>query len=168
MSKPFIKCGFYALLFTLVWTLLEHVLGYNTTNHEVGQFTRMIGGFAYYLFIILAVYQTRKQQGSLRFVQGLKAGSGTAFIYSIGVSVIYCVYGELINTQYKPTLMAFERAKMVANNTPAGEIETQMKMVDLSTGGSVTSYLGLFCFMFIVGFVVSLIAALIFQRKPRA
>jgi hypothetical protein len=37
MKSPAIKYGVYALLFTLVWTIIEHVLGYNTTNHETGK-----------------------------------------------------------------------------------------------------------------------------------
>lgn len=167
MKSPAVRSGVYALVFTLIWTLLEHVLGYNTTKHDVGQYTRMIGGFVFYVFVFIAVYKTRAQQGSLSFGQGIKAGSVTSLIYSIGVVAIYSIYGEVINKQFKPTLLAFERSQLVASGAPADVIDAKIKILDLQTGGSVMSYVFLFVFMFLGGVVCSVIASLIFQRKAK-
>jgi hypothetical protein len=167
MKNPAVKYGVYALLFTLVWTIIEHFLGYNTTNHQTGQYARMLGAFVYYALVFVAIFQTRKQQGSLTFGQGLKAGMTVAVIYGVGVVVIYSIYGELINTQFKPTLMEFERAKLVAKNAPPDVIDASMKMIDISSGGSVLSYCFLLILMLVFGFVCSLIGSLIFKRSPR-
>ncbi|NCI49160.1 DUF4199 domain-containing protein [Sediminibacterium roseum] len=164
MKTPAVKFGVYALLFTLVWTVIEHVLGYNTTNHETGQYARMLGALVYYVLIFVAIYQTRKQQGALSFGQGVKAGMTVAVIYSIGVVIIYSIYGEVINTQFKPTLMEFERAKITATGASQQVIDAHLKMVDMSSGGSVLSYCFLFVLMMGFGLVLSLIGSAIFRR----
>jgi hypothetical protein len=168
MKNPGVKYGVLALVITIVWTFIEHFLGYNTTNHETGQYARMVGAFVFYILIFVAIYQARKQQnGFLSFGQGFKVGATVSIIYSLGCCALYALYGELINTQYKPTLMAFERAKLVATNASATEIDAKMKEVDMTSGGSVLSYVFLVVFMFLIGCVVSAVAALIFKRKAK-
>jgi len=162
MKTPAVKWGVYALLFTFVWTLIEHFAGWNTTNHQTGQYARMVGAYVFYLFIIIAIFQQRAQQtGSLTFGQGMKTGAIVSLIYSLGVTVWYCLYGEVINKQFKPTLVAFEKAKLDAAHASADAVAAKMKEVDMTTGGSVMSYVFLFVFMFIGGIIISLLASLI-------
>jgi len=169
MRNPAVRIGILALVITIVWTMMEHIVGYNTTNHEAGQYARMVGSLVFWILIFVAVYQRRKQQGGvMSFGQGFATGIGVSAIYSLGCCVWYALYGEVINTQFKPTLMAFERAKLEAEHLSADVIATKMKQVDLSTGGSVLSYVFLVVFMFLMGAVLSVIAALIFQRKKKA
>ena len=162
------KYGWAALIITFVWTLIEHFAGLNTTNHEAGQYARMVGSFVYWILIFVAIYQRRKQQGGvLSFGQGFSTGVIVSAIYSIGCCIWYAIYGELINKQYKPSLMAFERAKLEAAHATPDMIAAKMKEVDMSSGGSAMSYVLLVVFMFVASCVVSTIAALIFQRKPK-
>jgi hypothetical protein len=169
MNKTAVRYGVFALVFTIIWTMMEHIVGFNTTNHEAGQYARMVGAIVFWAMIFVAIYQRRKQQGGLiSFGQGFGTGAGVSIIYSLGCCVWYALYGEVINTQFKPTLMAFERAKLEAAHISADLIEAKMKQVDMTTGGSVLSYVFLIVFMFLLGAVVSVIAALIFQRKKKA
>ena len=168
MKNIAVKYGVYALIITVIWTLIEHFLGYNTTNHETGQYARMIGSFVFWLMIIFGIAAVRKQQGNvMTFGQGFKAGSTISVIYALGVSIWYAIYGEVINTQYKPTLMAFERSKLDAVHASPDIIAAKMKEVDLSTGGSVISYVFLFIFMSISGIVIAAITSLLLKRKSR-
>ncbi|MES2374552.1 MAG: DUF4199 domain-containing protein [Bacteroidota bacterium] len=168
MKNTAVKYGVYAFIITIIWTSIEHVLGYNTTNHETGQYARMVGAFVYWLMIIIAIYATRKEQGGLlSFGQGMKVTATIAFIYSLGVTILYCLYGEVINTQFKPTLMAFERAQLEAAHATPEAIAEKMKQVDLQTGGSVVSYLFLFAFMFVGGMAIGLITSLIMKRSRK-
>jgi hypothetical protein len=166
MKTPAVKYGFITLIITIVWTMIEHVLGYNTTKHEIGQYARMVGAVIFYITVFMAVYATRKQQGgSLTFGEGFKAGAIVTVIYSLGVAVWYALYGEVINTQYKPTLLAFERAKLEAAHATPEAIAAKLKEVDMTSGGTVMSYLFLIFFMSLFGFVLTIIASLIFKRK---
>lgn len=166
MKKISIRFACYALAFTIIWIAGEHVLGFNTTNHAVGEITRGIEGFVFYLFVLRSIHLLRKEKGYLAFTQGLQSGCITTLIYSIGAVGIYSLYGEIINPLYKPTLMAFERARLIADAAPQAFIDGKMKIIDLKTGGSVMSYVFLFIITFLGGFVFSTIGALLFQRKP--
>jgi hypothetical protein len=155
-------------IFTVIWTLLEHVAGFNTTNHAVGQYTRGVTAFLYYGTVALAIWKLRKQQdNSLTFAQGMKTGCLTAGIYSVLVTLWFALYAEVINTQYKPTLMAYERRKLQAANFSHENVEAKMKQLDMMTGGTVVSYLMLFGFMALFGVIVSLIASFAMKRRRR-
>jgi hypothetical protein len=169
MKNPAVKYGVYALGFSIIWTIIEHVLGYNTTNHETGQYARMLGSIVYFILVVVAIFAVRKQQnGSLTFGEGFKTGSSVSLIYSAGITVWYALYGEVINTQFKPTLMAFERAKLEAAHATPDIIAAKMKEVDMSSGGSAFSYSLLFVFMLLFGIVIAAIASLILRRTKKS
>jgi hypothetical protein len=74
----------------------------------------------------------------------------------------------VINPQYQPTLIAFERSKLEAVHATPEQIADKLQQVQMQSGGSITSYLLLFCFMFIFGFAVAVIASLVLKRKSDA
>ena len=169
MKNPAVKYGVYALLISIIWTIIEHILGYNTTNHETGQYARMLGSIVYFILVIVAIFAVRKQQnGSLTFSEGFKTGSRVSLIYSAGITVWYALYGEVINTQFKPTLMAFEKSKLEAAHATPEVIAAKMKEVDMSSGGSAFSYSLLFVFMLLFGIVIAAIASLILRRTKKS
>jgi hypothetical protein len=156
-----------AVVVTIIWTLIEHFLGYNTTDHETGQYTRILTTFFYWACIIAAIYETRKKQGGvLSFKNGINTGAMVALGYSAVIAVWFAFYAEVINTAYKPTLMAFEKNKLVAKGASPEKIAEKMKEVDMTSGGSVVSYI-LFVFMAVFGIGIALIASLILQKRPR-
>jgi hypothetical protein len=166
MKNTAVKFGVYALIITIIWTIIEHFLGYNTTNHETGQYARMLGAIVYYILVVLAIFAVRKQQAnSLTFGEGLKTGTTVSVVYSAGVSFWYALYGEVINTQYKPTLLAFYRNKLEVEHATPEKIATEMKQMDLSSGGSLLSYVLLFVFMSLFGVIIAALASLILRRK---
>ena len=168
MKNPAFKYGVYALIISIIWTIIEHVLGYNTTNHETGQYARMLGAIVYYILVVVAIFAVRKQQGSLTFGEGFKTGAIVSLTYGVGITIWYALYGEVINTQFKPTLMAFERAKLEAAHATSDAIAAKMKEVDMSSGGSALSYVLLFVFMTLFGVVIAAIASLILRRRKKA
>jgi len=161
-----VKYALIVFVITVIWTMIEHVLGYNTTNHEVGQYTRMLAAFVFYFFIILAVWQVRrKQNNQLSFTDGLRTGAILSGIYAALVTVWYAIYAELINPQYQSSMMDFERKKMIAAKLSEQQMAEKLKEVELSSGGSVASYVLLFLFMFLFGVVIAFITTLLLKRK---
>ena len=131
MNRIAIKYAFILLIITIIWTLIEHVLGYNTTKHEIGQYTRLIIAFVYYAFVALVIVRVRKQKrGSLTFAEGLKAGTITALTYSFLVTGWYALYAEVINKQFQPTLLAFERHRLEAAHATPEQIADKLKDVE--------------------------------------
>jgi hypothetical protein len=166
MKNTGVRYGIIAFAITVIWTIVEHFQGWNTTNHETGQYARMLGAFIFYFLVILSIYARRKRKGGqLSFGEGFTTGATVSLIYALGCVVLYSLYGELINTQYKPTLMAFERSKLEAAHATPEAIATKMKQIDLSSGGSILSYVLLFVFMFVVGCIIAAITALVLKRS---
>jgi hypothetical protein len=166
MKDPVIRFTTIALVITIAWTLIEHFLGYNTIHHEVGQYTRMLTAIFFYVCVALAVWVKRKQQANqLIFKQGFKTGALVSLYYSIGVTIWFALYAEVINKDYQPTLLAFTRKELEAKHLPPEVIAAKLKEVEMSSGGSVVSYLLLFVFMALFGLIVAVIASAIMKKK---
>src|ERR1043165_1598221 len=163
-----IRYAIVIFIITVAWTLLEHFLGFNTTRHEIGQYTRQVTAFAYYATVVMAIGRVRKDQGKLlTFGQGMQTGLYCCLTYSVLVTLWFALYAEVINPQFQSTLLAFTRRKMEASFKTPEQIEKVLKMERLSSGGSVASYLMLFGFMLAFGLMVSAIASAIMRKGSR-
>lgn len=163
-----IRIALIAFVFSVLWTLMEHFMGFNTTNHQAGQYTRLVPAFVFYFSVGLAVWQKRKQQGnSLRFIEGFRHGAGVALLYAVLVTAWFAFYAEVINPDFQPSLMAFERSRIPASATPE-EAASKMREVALTSGGSVQSYLILFGFLAMFGMAVAALASLLLKKRRRA
>jgi len=162
------KYALIAFVFAVIWTMIEHYLGYNTIRHEIGQYTRMLSAFVFYFYVILAVWQVRrKQNNELSFSDGLRTGAILSGLYSVLIAIWYAIYGEIINTKYQSSLMDFERNKMIAAKLSEKQMADKLDQVRMSSGGSVASYILLIVFMFLFGVVIAFITTLILKRKKK-
>jgi hypothetical protein len=165
MIKIIIKYTLIAFVITVIWTLIEHVLGYNTTRHDIGQYTRVITTFLYWGLVVAAIIEVKNKSGNkINFKTALNTGLGVAFGYSFLVTLWFALYAEVINTQYQPTLLAFERNKLLAAGASAEKISAKLKEVELTSGGSVMSYLLLFVYMALFGVGIAVVTSLFVQR----
>ncbi len=115
--------GFAAL--TVAYTMVEHVLGFNSVNHEVGQYTRLAG----IVFPVAAVYlgirsrRAQRADGSpFTFVSGLRTGFIVALVLSVITALWFLLYGNVINPEFLGTLLEFEKDRMIAAGTPEAEV----------------------------------------------
>lgn len=161
----------YALIvfaISVLWTLTEHFLGFNTTRHDIGQYTRQIPAFIFYGSIFFAVGQLRKsQQNVLRYGQGILLGLKLTLIYSSLLTIWYALYAEVINKQFQSSLLAFREAQYAQNGGSADKLAEQLRIDTLSSGGSLGSYVLLFAILLLFGLTVSVIASLALRKKPK-
>jgi hypothetical protein len=166
MKYPAVRMALLAITFTLVWTLFEHFMGYNTNRHDIGQFTRLVPAFVFYYFVFKAVWLQRKQDGGvLDFAMGLKIGAATAVLYGLLAAVWFAAYAEIINPKYASTLKTFELNKLESTHAGPDQVASKLKELELSSGGSFLSYFLLFVFMTFFGCAVALVAAFLLKRK---
>lgn len=161
----------YALIvfaISVAWTLTEHVLGFNTTRHDIGQYTRQIPAFIFYGSIVLAIWNLRKsQQNVLRYGQGILLGLKLTLIYSCLLTFWYALYAEVINKQFQTTLLEFRRAQYAQSGASADNLAEQLRIDTLSSGGSLGSYVLLITILILFGLTVSVIASLALRKKPK-
>lgn len=166
MNKAVRKYLVISVAFAMIWILIEHVLGYNTTRHDIGQFTRNATMLVCWVTIFLAIRETRKSQGNiLSFGNGMKTGIALTVLYSMAFVLIILLYVQFINPDFYATYKTFTLNQLTAANATPKQIQEAMKEVDMSYDGSPQSYALLFLFSSIFGTVLSLIASLIYRTK---
>lgn len=110
----------YGLLFAgivMVYVMIEHVLGFNTTRHDIGQYTRLMGVIVPILGIFFGIRKRRKI-AAMTFAQGVKTGFWIAFIQTTLTTLWFLLYSEVINPEFVDTMLEFERSRLVSLGTP--------------------------------------------------
>ena len=158
MNFPAVRMALLALVFTIAWTLVEHYAGFNTTRHDIGQYTRMVVPLVFYVLVVYAI----------PFARALRIGAATAVIFGALSAFWFAIYAEIINPAYASTLREFELKKLENAHATPEQKKKKMKDVSLnslSSGGSFLSYFLLFVFMTFFGCAVALVAAFVLKKK---
>jgi len=169
MKRPAKKFALGALAVITIWILFEHLLGFNTTRHDIGQYTRMFPMFFFLAMIFVAIYYRRRGLGNtLRFAEGFKTGIVMTLIFCAGFTTVIILYQQFLNPEYFSTLHEFCKNKFAAEGLAPEEIDKKLSQLERWQGSSAISYLLLFVFSSIWGIIVSAIASLILMRKPKS
>ena len=160
-----VRIAVITLIISALWIAFEHLMGYNTTRHDIGQFARILPGLIFWGSLFLAVRNEKRKTGKLTFVEGWKAGIITSLVYSIGFTLVIIFYQQLINPEFYETFKAFTLSKLQEHQATQAQIDSSLKEIEMSYSGSAMSYFLLLLFSFVWGVVLSAIAALIFKTK---
>ncbi len=157
-----------AVAAVVIWVMIEHGLGFNTTNHEVGQYTRMASAFLLILFVYLAVRERKAQLlGTISFGGAFRTGLLTVAFYALLSATWFHVYASWINPDFYPSLKSFKLAQVTQSGATQQVIESAMKEIEMSYSGSLVSYLLLMVFTFIMGGIVTAIISFFMQAKKQ-
>jgi hypothetical protein len=166
MTRTVVKYIVIAFVLTVIWTMIEHVLGYNTTKHNIGQYTRILTNFIYWACVIAAIIEAKNRMGgTISFKQAMNTGVGVSLAFSLLLAGWFALYAEVINKDYQPSLLAFEKNKLLTANASPEQIAEKLKSIEMQSGGSVSSYLMLFAFMSLFGIGITLITSAIVRRR---
>jgi hypothetical protein len=158
----------YALGFAALgvgYVLFEHVMGFMTERHDIGQYTRLGSAVFPTLAIALGLRARRRQLGgTITFRQGFETGALITVSFAAVMACFYVLYGTLINPQFVPTYLEYERVRMLAAGASAEEIQEK--------AAEITTFLSLpvlplmqFGMTTVFGLVVSAIASVVLSRK---
>ena len=109
----------YGVMFAgivVVYVMLEHLLGINTTRHDIGQYSRLAGVLVPIVGIFFGIKAKRDKElnGTMRFWQGVKTGFLIAVIQTTLTTLWFLFYGRVINPQFFDSMLEFERSRMIA------------------------------------------------------
>ncbi|MGH9970192.1 MAG: DUF4199 domain-containing protein [Pyrinomonadaceae bacterium] len=164
--KTELKYGLIFSLVVVVYVMIEHALGFNTTRHNIGQYTRLGGVLVPIVALFLGIKEKRNKElnGRLTFGQGVKTGVLIAVIQTTLTTLFFFVYGNIINPDFLPTLLEFERTKMSSGGYPEAEISAQLErlkaMYSLPVQPIFQMMIGIS-----YGFVLSLLFSALLKRK---
>jgi hypothetical protein len=163
--RPAIRYAFIALGITLLWMIIEHVAGWNTTRHDIGQYTRMLPMILFWVLIFVAINASRGQRSSYTFNEGLRDGILMSAIYCAGFTLMIALYQKFINPEFFDTLKTYTIDQLKLKHASEAEIDKTLKDMDMSFSGSPLSFFLLFVFSFGWGVIISAIAARIYRIK---
>jgi hypothetical protein len=165
MKKPAVRYALIALAITFVWIIIEHLSGWNTTHHNIGQYTRMLPMILFWVMIFVVVNQSRGQRTEYPFNEGLRNGILMSLIYCAGFTLMIAVYQKFINPEFFDTLKAYTIDQMTQADKTQAEIDQTLKNMEMTFNGSASSFFLLFVFSFGWGVIVSAIAARVYRIK---
>ena len=145
-------------LIVIVYVMIEHFLGFNTTRHDIGQYTRLTGVVVPALAVFFGIRAKRQNDlnGAMTFGQGVKAGAFIALVLAALTMLWFWLYSSVINPHFVETMLQFETAKLTASGASEAAIGE-----NISGLRSMYSFPTMQIFLLIAGFVEGLLAALV-------
>jgi hypothetical protein len=155
--------GFYFGVICILVSAVNYAVGDIYNPHWAFSLIPVLVLIGTIIFGILAF--KKKNDGYLKFIQGLKIGIGVSVIGTIIIMIYTYAFGAFIEDGFIDKVLAIEEQKMIDRGTPAEQIEQGMKMAK--------DYFYIFAFgwMFIanlfISFVVSAITTAIVRKEPQ-
>ena len=168
MRKTIITHGTYGAiaicgLFLTSWFLLDDL---PLSTQEVLGYLSMILALSFVYFGIKH-YRDKHNQGKIRFGNALKIGMGISLITALVFGVLDVIYVELLNPDFMDNYYT-ETLKNMEQNLSAADFE--IKRAELESqqalfGNPLMTFSIMVLTVCIIGFIISLLSALILQRK---
>ena len=152
MQSTIIKYGIYSCITAAVLFILGLVLG-----QEADFSTREVLGYASIVVSLLFVFfgikhfRDRENGGAVSFKQALLLGLAISVLAGVGVAVVDAIYTTFINPDFFD-----EFTQMMKDQGREDEI------IEMGSGMMAAI---MFVTVFVIGFIISLLSALILQRK---
>gem|GEM_PF-3211632 len=130
LMKTEIKYSFISAIALIIWVTTEHLLGFNTTNMEMGQYTQPIIAIIVLVILFFGIREKRNKilNGHLTFIQGLKTAFFISLFYAILQGVWFALYSNIINPEYAELSMQFKTSQLVAEGKTPQQIADELAM----------------------------------------
>ena len=168
MKKTVLKYGLYSLLTASVLFLLAFLIGKGmsySVQEAIGYFT-MVASLVF-VFFGIRHYRDHINDGKVSFGSALWLGFLISLFAGLGFGVVDYIYTTVINPDFAQEYLAAMTSKLEVT-LPAEEFETQKAVLEQQMedyGGSGFMAFIMFITVAMIGLVISIISALILQRK---
>ena len=168
MKKTIARYGSYGAITIIVLFLLSWFVGQELTftTQEVIGYISMVVSLSFVYFGI-RYYRDRENSGNLSFGKGLLVGVLISLITAIAFGILDIVYIKFINpdfqAEYYDTIIAEQQKILSAEDfeIKRQELEAQRELFS----STFMSFLLMAMTVFVIGFIISLLSALLLQRK---
>ncbi|WP_340066478.1 DUF4199 domain-containing protein [Ascidiimonas aurantiaca] len=168
MNTTIRKFGSYAALTAALLFTLALVLGLQldfATQELLGYITI----FASLIFVFFGIkhYRDKENNGSVRFGKALLIGILISLFASLAFGIIDAIYIKYINPDFAEDYLAYTLESM-QNTMGPEEFQAQKTIMEQQMAAYSSPFFAgfiMFATVFVIGFVVSLLSALILQRK---
>ncbi|MCB0456400.1 MAG: DUF4199 domain-containing protein [Flavobacteriaceae bacterium] len=168
MKKTIFRYGLYGFLTGLLLFLIALVFLQNLdfSTQEILGYTSMLVSLSF-VFFGIKYYRDKENGGTVSFGKALLIGVLISAITGIGVGIMDYIYTTVINPNFAEEYLATS-LEMMQQQLPAQEFETQKALLEQQMkdyGGSGFMAFIMFATVVLMGLIISVISALILQRK---
>lgn len=168
MKNTVLKFGLYSLATAAILFFLALSLGKSldySTQEVLGYLSMVIS--LLFVFFGIKHFRDAKNDGKVSFGKALGIGILISLFAGLGFGIVDYIYTTLINPNFAEEYLATSLASMEATLSPE---EFKIKAAELTKtmteyGGSGFMAALMFITVVMIGFVISLISALLLQRK---
>ncbi|MEZ4810210.1 MAG: DUF4199 domain-containing protein [Allomuricauda sp.] len=168
MKKTILRYGLYGavaicILFLVSWFLLN---GLSHSAQEILGYVSMILSLGFVYFGIKH-YRDTENEGKVSFMKALVIGVLISLITALAFGILDVIYTEVLNpdfmTEYYETAAENLKASLPAEEIGAklAELESQKNLFS----NPLMSFSLMAMTVFVIGFIISLLSALLLQRK---
>ena len=158
-----------AFFLTLISVLINHLLGFNTERHDIGEYARNGVTAIFWCSIFLTVVQVRAVTGQAHsFMHAFRNGSLYSVLYSASFSVFMVFYQHVVNPRFYPTYREFFEARLKAAQIAPDLVAIKMRQFDMNFNGDFPTYVLLFLYMAMGGVIMSAIAGALFRNPAKS
>lgn len=168
MKNSVLKFGVYSLVTALVLFALALFLGDGMSYdiQEVFGYGTMVASLIF-VFFGIKHFRNNVNNGKISFGKALRLGLLISLFAAIGFGIVDFIYTTFINPDFAQEFLTVKTAEL-KESLPPEEFEAQsallkQQMEDYGSPGFMAALM--FVTVMIMGFVISLISALILQRK---
>jgi len=140
--KTEIKYAVLSAIALVIWVIAEHLLGFNTTKMEVGQYTQPIIALATLIFLFFGIREKKNKElnGQLTFMQGLKTAFYISFFYALLQGIWFAIYSGVINPDYATLSLHFKEKQLIAEGKTLQQISDELAMTKMIFGNALLQF----------------------------
>lgn len=170
MKNTVIKFGLYSLTAAAVLFFLALYLGQNLDydTQEVLGYATIVVSLSFVYFGIKH-YRDKVNNGAISFGKALLIGVLISAFAGIGFGIVDYIYTSTINPDFNAEYIAHSLKEMESTLSASEFIEQKQKLEEQMEAYGSSGFMAfmMFSLVLIIGFVISLIASLILQRKNK-
>ena len=167
MKKTILRFGLYGLvsiclLSILIWSLVDVV---DNKMGEVIGYSSMVVSLLF-VFFGIKHFRDKENNGVLTFAKALIIGVLISLIVSLGFGILDIIYVKFVNPDFMNAY--YDGMLEQAQSLPAEEFEIRKAALQAEKEMFLNPYMHFFIMsmmVFVIGFIISLLSALILQRK---
>ncbi|WP_121665933.1 DUF4199 domain-containing protein [Mesonia aquimarina] len=168
MKKTILKFGSYGLLMALILFLLALWLGMGLSYsvQEIVGYATMLASLSF-IFFGIKHFRDHVNNGEVSFGKALLIGLGIAVLAGVGIGIADFIYTSEINPDFMTEYMDYSLANL-KETLPPEEFQLQKEKLEAEAemmGSPFMMAFIMFATVFVIGLIISLLSALILQRK---
>ena len=167
MKKTVLRFGLYGAVTIIILFVLGWVVGkdLNYATQEIIGYASMVIALGF-VYTGIKHFRDKENNGVVSFTKGLTIGVLISLITALAFGIVDVIYLELnpdFTVDYYTHMVADMKAKLPAADfeLKLAELESQKELFS----NPIFSFLIMAMTVFIIGFIISLISALLLQRK---